>query len=59
MAGKNRAMEPEREQIDDTGRNPTQREIDEDGPDERPADVDWEENEPSPHAGEEGTDPAV
>jgi hypothetical protein len=37
--------------IDEQGRNPTQRRIDEET---APADV---ENEPSPHQGEEGTEP--
>jgi hypothetical protein len=52
-------MDPEREQIDETGRNPTQERIDEEGAEERPVDTDWDENEPSPHQGEEGTDPAA
>ena len=34
--------------------NPTQEAIDEEGPSDRPADVDWEETESSPHAGEAG-----
>ena len=51
-------MEPEEQQADETGRNPTQERIDEEGPDPRPVDVDWE-NEPSPHEGEEPTDPAA
>jgi hypothetical protein len=34
--------------------NPTQEAIDEDAPSERPVDVEWEETESSPHAGEEG-----
>jgi hypothetical protein len=28
------------------------------GTEERPDDLDWEENEPSPHQGEEGQEPA-
>jgi hypothetical protein len=39
------------ENIDEQGRNPTQRQIDEEA---APPDV---ENEPSPHQGEEGTEP--
>jgi hypothetical protein len=58
LLGNPRRMESGEERIDEEGRNPTQRSIDEDGPDERPADVDWE-NEPAPHEGEEGTDPTV
>jgi hypothetical protein len=40
--------------------NPTQEAIDEGGPSDKPADVDWEETESSPHAGEAGQsqDPA-
>jgi hypothetical protein len=37
--------------------NPTQEAIDEGGPSDKPADVDWEETESSPHAGEEGQEP--
>jgi hypothetical protein len=40
------------ESIDEEGRNATQQRIDEEGASDRPADV--EENEPSPHQGEEG-----
>jgi hypothetical protein len=36
--------------------NPTQEQIDE-GASDRPADVEWEESESSPHAGEEGQEP--
>jgi hypothetical protein len=52
-------MDPEREQADEKGRNPTQERMDEEGVEERPVDVDWDENEPTPHQGEEETDPAV
>ena len=36
--------EPEtgEEEIDESGRNPTQRELDEDGPEDVPVDVPWE-----------------
>lgn len=37
--------------------NPTQEEIDERGPEDRPVDVDWDETESAPHAGEEGQEP--
>jgi hypothetical protein len=37
--------------------NPTQEAIDEEGPEDRPVDVDWEETESSPHQGEEGQEP--
>ena len=33
------------EQIDETGRNPTQREIDERGASEQPVDLDWEDGD--------------
>jgi hypothetical protein len=33
------------ELIDESGRNPTQREIDEDGPSEQPVDVDWDDGD--------------
>jgi hypothetical protein len=33
--------------------------MDEEGTEPRPADVEWDENEPSPHQGEEGTDSAA
>jgi hypothetical protein len=33
------------EQIDESGRNPTQREIDERGASEQPVDVDWEDGD--------------
>jgi hypothetical protein len=56
--GKEAGMDPERDQTEETGR-PTQERMDEEGPEARPVDVDWEENEPSPHQGEEGTDPAA
>ena len=39
--------------------NPTQEAIDEEGPSDRPADVDWEETESSPHAREAGQAGAV
>ena len=51
-------MDPEREQVDESGRNPTQERMDEEGTEPRPVDVDWV-NEPSPHEGEEPTDPAA
>ena len=51
-------MDPEREQVDESGRNPTQERMDEEGTEPRPVDVDWE-NEPAPHEGEEPTDPAA
>jgi hypothetical protein len=38
--------------------NETQRRMDEEGTSDRPADVDWEETEASPHEGEEGQQPA-
>ncbi len=46
------------ENIDESGRNPTQQRMDEMGGGDRPVDVeeDVEENEPSPHEGEEGQD---
>jgi hypothetical protein len=44
------------ETIDETGRNPTQQRIDEEGASDRPADIP-EETEPSPHEGEEGQEP--
>jgi hypothetical protein len=43
------------ENIDDAGRNPTQQRIDEEGASDQPADID-DENESSPHEGEEGQD---
>jgi hypothetical protein len=43
------------ERIDESGRNPTQRRLDEEAGGDRPVDV--EENEPSPHQGEEGQEP--
>jgi hypothetical protein len=52
-------MDPEREQADEAVRNPTQERMDEEGVEERPVDVDWDEIEPTPHQGEEETDPAV
>lgn len=51
-------MDPEREQIDESGRNPTQERMDEEGTEARPVDADWD-NEPSPHEGEEPTEPAA
>ncbi len=50
-------MDPEREQIDESGRNPTQERMDEEGTEARPTDVDWDE--PSPQEGEEPTEPAA
>jgi hypothetical protein len=44
-------MDSGEEDIDEQGRNPTQRQVDEET---APPDV---ENEPSPHQGEEGTEP--
>jgi hypothetical protein len=38
--------------------NPTQEQIDEGGPSDVPADIDWEETEAAPHEGEEGQEPA-
>ena len=51
-------MDPEPEQVDESGRNPTQERMDEEGIEPRPVDVEWE-NEPGPHEGEEPTDPAA
>ena len=51
-------MDPEREQVDESGRNPTQERMDEEETEARPVDTDWD-NEPSPHEGEEPTDPAA
>jgi hypothetical protein len=45
-----------REQIEETGENPTQERMGEGGPEQ--VDVGWDENEPTPHEGEEGTEPA-
>jgi hypothetical protein len=59
VRGNNGGMEDEPEQVDESGRNPTQQRIDEEGPEDRPVDIDWDENEPSPHQGEEGSDPAA
>jgi hypothetical protein len=50
--------EPDRsgkERIDEEGRNPTQRRIDEEGAAEEPVDAPWEA-EDTPHEGEEGQD---
>ena len=44
------------ETIDEQGRNPTQQRIDEEGASDRPVDID-DENEASPHEGEEGQEP--
>jgi hypothetical protein len=44
------------EQIEETGRNPTQDQTTEGG--SEPVDVGWDENEPTPHEGEEETEPA-
>jgi hypothetical protein len=38
----------------ETGKKPTQERMDEEGTEGRPADVDWEETEATPHQGEEG-----
>jgi hypothetical protein len=43
------------ERIDDEGRNPTQRRIDEEGAEEAPVDAPWG-TEDTPHEGEEGQD---
>ncbi|MDQ3822399.1 MAG: hypothetical protein M3321_04065 [Actinomycetota bacterium] len=51
-------MDPQEEHVEKTGRNPTQERIDEEGAEPRPVDVDWD-NEPSPHEGEEDTEPAA
>jgi hypothetical protein len=45
-----------REQIEETGQNPTREQMGEEGPE--PVDVGWDENEPTPHEGEEETEPA-
>lgn len=52
--------ESENESPREDAPNPTQEAIDEGGPSDKPADVDWEETESSPHAGEAGQsqDPA-
>jgi hypothetical protein len=44
------------EQIDEEGRNPTQKRIDEEGAEDRPVDAAWEETSDEPHQGEEGQD---
>jgi hypothetical protein len=47
-----------REQIEETGENPTQAEIGEG--EDKPVDVPWTgETEDTPHEGEEGTDPTA
>jgi hypothetical protein len=56
--GREARMDPEREQVDESRRNPTQERMDEEGTEERPVDV-ASDNEPSPHEGEEGTEPAA
>ena len=38
----------------ETGKNPTQERMDEEGTEGRPVDVDWEQTEAQPHQGEEG-----
>jgi hypothetical protein len=43
------------ESIDEQGRNPTQQRTDEEETSGKPTDI--EENEPSPHQGEEGQEP--
>ena len=43
------------ERIDEEGRNPTQRRLDEKGAEEAPVDAQWE-TEDTPHEGEEGQD---
>jgi hypothetical protein len=43
------------ERIDEEGRNPTQRRIDEEGAEQAPVDAPWE-TEGAPHEGEEGQD---
>jgi hypothetical protein len=44
----------EEERPAESGKNPTQERMDEEGTEGRPVDVDWEETEPTPHQGEEG-----
>jgi hypothetical protein len=41
-------MEDPETEIDETGRNATQRRMDEEGTDDEPVDVDWEEVEGGP-----------
>jgi hypothetical protein len=43
------------EDIDEQGRNLTQQRLDEEGASSKPVDID--ENEPTPHEGEEGQEP--
>ena len=50
-------MEPEHEPLDETGRNPTQERMDEEGVEERRVDVDWDE--PSSEDDDQGADPAA
>jgi hypothetical protein len=51
-------MDPEHEQTDEQGRNPTQERMDDEGTETRLVDVDWDE--PSPQEGdEEPTDTAA
>jgi hypothetical protein len=38
--------------------NATQRQMDEEGSEDKPVDLDWEETEAAPHQGEEGQQPA-
>jgi hypothetical protein len=38
----------------ESGENPTQKRMDEEGTEGRPVDVDWDETESPPHEGEEG-----
>jgi hypothetical protein len=52
-----RDQEIAREQIEETGENPTQDQLGEGG--QEPVDVGWDENEPTSHEGEEGTEPAA
>ena len=47
-------QEEQAERPAESGKNPTQERMDEEGTEGRPVDVDWEETEPSPHQGEEG-----
>jgi hypothetical protein len=51
------------ELVDEEGKNPTQRRIDEEGAEEAPVDANWREEkwgetQDAPHEGEEGQQPA-
>jgi hypothetical protein len=45
------------ENIDESGRNPTQRRLDEEGAPDQAADATWDETVDQPHEGEEGQEP--